>query len=333
MGLSYRLFGAALLSAVVATAGHGCSAKKSPSQETPEQAARAAREETKKIVVARVNGSEITMDALVQTMNRLAAKGSEAPSPEQTAEIKKAALDRLVLQELAVQRARSLGIAADPKNVDAAIMNLRMNLGGVKEYNEFLEKEGVTEKELRAQVERSLTVELIFAREVLDKIEVPEKPVREEYLREKHRYVLPEKVLVTDVVVTRKDDRKRADELLKAIKADPGRDPWKLVLDGTFIVRTLEIKKDREPKLHAAAKKLKPGGLSGVVLGSDGYHIMKLKTYEPSRQLTFEEVRPSLEMKFRVPEQEKRLAAWEQEMKKDAVIEIVDQTMAVRKAE
>ncbi|OGW27319.1 MAG: hypothetical protein A2X56_05305 [Nitrospirae bacterium GWC2_57_13] len=321
--------GAALFLTVVLLTGVGCSARTSSTQK--------AQEESKKIVVARVNSAPITMDAVVIMMNRLAARSQDGSTPERTEEIRKASLDRLILQELAWQQARSRGIAPDPKNIDASIANLRMNLGGKKEYAEFLEKDGVTEKELRARVERSLTVELIFAREVLDKIVIPEEDVRKEYQKEKARYVLPEKINVTDVAFFLKGDkkaaRKSAREILKMITADPGKDPWKLVLDGTFIVRTLEVRADRDKELHAAAKKLKLNGLSGIINASDGYHIIKLKQYEPSRQLTFDEVRPTLEQKFRVPEQDKRLAQWEQEMRAGASIEMVGSALKTSKAD
>ena len=46
---------------------------------------------------------------------------------------------------------------------------------GEKEYADFLVKQGATEADLRAQAERGLTLELIFAKEVNDKITVPRK--------------------------------------------------------------------------------------------------------------------------------------------------------------
>jgi hypothetical protein len=40
--------------------------------------------------------------------------------------------------------------------------------------------------------------------------------------------------------------------------------------------------------------------------------------------MTFDEVKSSLEMKFKVAAQEKRMGEWEQELKKDAKIVIMD---------
>lgn len=285
-------------------------------------------EGSKRPVVARVNGAPITRDALLTMMNRLGPP-REGDAAATTEEVKEKALDRLIFRELAFQQARVQGIGADPKAVDAAITNLMHNLGGEQEYRAYLASQGLSEAELRAEVERSLTLEQIYKREVLDKLVLPEQDIRAEYEREKGRFVKPERVVVIDVQFLQKPEApgavKNAKTVLKKILADENRDPWKLVLDGTFQVRTLELLKDRHPELYAKARTMTAGQLSGVVRAPEGLHIIKLKEYEPERQFTLEETRGLLEGKFRVQAQGKRLQEWEQDLRKNATIEIVDQ--------
>jgi parvulin-like peptidyl-prolyl isomerase len=290
------------------------------------QPATSAEADPHKIAIAKVNGVELHMDALIRMMNRLAPRESGS-TPESLEDHRKKSLDKLVLQELAYQQAKVQGLSIGADKIDMAIQNFKENVGGEKEYAEYLTKENITETDLRAQVERILTVELIYAREVLAKVVIPEDQLKQEYEKEKDRYVLPVKASVVDVFVLKQDGKassKKAKELLGRIKRDAGKDPWKLVLDGSFIVRYLNINKDREKELFEAAKKLKPNELSGVIETATGSHIIKLKDYSPERQLTFDEVRSKIEMKFKVPAQEKRTQEWEQELKKDAKIEIVD---------
>ena len=45
-------------------------------------------------------------------------------------EVKKQLFDRLILQELAYQKARALGLNAEQKNIDDAIANFKANVGG-----------------------------------------------------------------------------------------------------------------------------------------------------------------------------------------------------------
>jgi len=281
-----------------------------------------------KVVVARVNGDEVTMDALVKMMNRISAQEASADgaSPDNEA-MKQLALNRLVLLHLALQKAKADGLKADAKNVDNALENVKKNLGGEEEYKKFLEDQKVSEADLRSQVERSLTLELAYAREVYAKVVVPEDAIKKQYEKEKSKYVTPEKMRVTDVLFLPQDKEdaamKNAKEVLKKIKADKEQDPWKLSLDGTFIVRTYDINKDKDKELYQEGKKLKVGKLSGVIKTSKALHIIKVKEYEPERQLSLDEVKGNIENALRVPAQDKRLQEWEQELRKNAKIEIV----------
>ncbi len=324
-----------LLFFIVSGTLQGCAKNPTP-QQTAEQSQKAGQEEAKKVIVARVNSVPITMDSLVRMMNRLIVRNHGEQPADYMDEVKKTALDRLILQELAYQKARALGLSAEQKNIDDAITNFKANVGGEKEYADFLVKQGLTEADLRAQVERSLTLELIFAKEVNDKTIVPQEDLKSEYEKEKGKYILPEKMKITDVIVFFKQDddtaRKKANNLLMKIRADKKKDPWSLVLDGTFIVRNLDVHKDKHREVYEAAKKLKPGKLSGVIKASDGLHIIKLLEYSPQRQLTFDEVKGSLEGKFRAPAQQKRLQEWGAELKKDATIEVLDAAQIKGKA-
>ncbi|MEK6699971.1 MAG: peptidyl-prolyl cis-trans isomerase [Nitrospirota bacterium] len=327
MAKAFSIWCGILLVLAVSSTLPSCAKSPAP-QQTAEQVQQARRDEAKKIIVARVNSMTITMDSLVRMMNRLSVKNHGSQPADYMEEVKKTALDRLILQELAYQKARALGLNAEQKNIDDAIANFKANVGGEKEYADFLVKQGLTEADLRAQAERGLTLELIFAKEVNDKITVPQEDLKSEYEKEKGKYIMPEKMKVTDVVVFFKQDddtaRRKAAALLKKIRADKKKDPWSLVLDGTFIVRNLDVHKDKHREVYEAAKKLKPGKLSGVIKASDGLHIIKLLEYSPQRQLTFDEAKGSLEGKFRAPAQQKRLQEWGVELKKDAKIELLD---------
>ena len=72
---------------------------------------------------------------------------------------------------------------------------------------------------------------------------------------------------------------------------------------------------------------MQPGDLSSVIKAADGLHIMTLKSASPERQLTFEEVKKSLEGKFIITARQDRLREWERELKRDAAIEIMDADM------
>ncbi len=282
------------------------------------------QDEAKKIIVAKVNGTALTMDQLVDMMNRLPEKSD---GPETLDERKLRALDALVLRELAYQRAIAQGLVADPPKVEIAFKNFQDNIGGSEEYANYLAKRNMTESGHRAEIERELTIDLIHTREVTEKIIIPEEDLKREYEKEKKYYITVEKTKVIDVFLIKNEGKiseKKAKELLKTIKADPDKDPWKLVLDGTFIVRHLSAHKERDKAIYEAAKKMKPGELSGPVRDSKGsLHIIKLVEYIPERPLTYDEAKSILEEKMKVPFQDKKTQEWEQGLKKDAKIELM----------
>jgi len=283
----------------------------------------------KKIVVARVNGVEITMESVATMMNSLGTKrGHEPASPKSMEETRKEALDQLILQELAYQKAKSEGLAVVPEEIDGALMSMKRTLGGEEKFREFIEKERITEEEVRSRIEKNLTLKRVFKREVLDKASVSEEEIRKTYENEKEIYFQPEKIALVDVVFLLEtddtDSLKQAEETLKKIHDDKEKNPWNLVSGGTFVVRDMETKDIREKEIYEAAKKLKAGELSGVFAVAGNFHIVKLKEYSPRRQFPFEEVKSGIEGKLQAQAREKRLEEWGGELRKGAKIEIVE---------
>jgi parvulin-like peptidyl-prolyl isomerase len=282
-----------------------------------------------KVVAARVNGVEITMASVATMMKSLGTKqGHDPASQESTEEIRQDALNQLILQELAYQRAKAEGIVVEPKEIDAALGDLKGKLGGEEKFREFIEKERITEEEVRKRIERNLTLKRVFAREIQGKVSVSEEETRKEYEKEKERYARPEKIAVTDVVffleTGEADSRKKAEEILKRIQDDKEKNPWNLASDGIFAVRDLEIREGQEKELSAVAKNLKVGELSGVFVAAGNLHVIKLKEYSPRKQFTFEEVKRRIEGTLRARALKKRLEQWGAELKKDAKVEIME---------
>jgi parvulin-like peptidyl-prolyl isomerase len=282
--------------------------------------------EAKKTVVAKVNGADITRYALINMSNRMTEinlKTSTSVSREETG---KKALDQLIFQELAYQEAVRQGLHVEQPNIDRGIDNLKLKLGGEKQFQDFLAKGSLTMEELRSQVERLLLIDLIVTREVKDKVSVPDDAIRNEYELHKGKYVTPEKITVVDVVFfLNLDDAAsmtKANDILAKINTDQDKNPMNLVPDKTFFIRDLDLDKEQEPSLYSAARKLTEGQLSGVIQGSDSIHIIKLTKNTPERQMSYEEVKGSIEEKLRAAMIKERRQKWERELKKGAKIEL-----------
>ena len=314
---------------VFAVAGmiSGCMQRRMPAGPVPPLPPLVATPEDMKIIVAKVNGAAITRYSLINVMNRMEAN-NKRPAPDPREETRKKALDQLIFEELAFQEARRLGLKVAEGGVDATIATLKAKLGTEDEYKNFLAKQNLSEAELRSLAERALLIQLILDREVIKKSSFSEEDVRNEYELHKDQYLIPAKVIVEDVVLflDQNDPASltKANEILAKIKADKDKDPKNLVPDGTFIVRSRELDKEREPALYAAATGLKQQELSGVIKTRDSLHIIRLTEFLPEEQQSFEDVKGSLEAKVQHVAQKKRRRELEQELRKGATIELPD---------
>ena len=288
-------------------------------------AGRADAEDAKNIVAAKVNGVVITNDSVIKVMKNMLENKERKERPE---ELRNKALNSLIIQELAWQKAKAEGLTVEQKTIDEAIEKTKTSYGGESGFSAFLEQVSLTEEGLREILVKSYTLKLIIAREVSEKVTVTEDELKQEYEKEKEKHRKPEKVSVLDVVFFLKmddaDSIRKAEGVLKKIHDAEEKNPLKLVPDGTFLVRDIDLKKEEEPELYEEAKKLKADELSGVIRTSDSYHIIKLKEYIPERQKTLDEVRRNIDVKLIAEARSKRLKEFESELKKGAKIEIMD---------
>jgi peptidyl-prolyl cis-trans isomerase C len=278
------------------------------------------------VIVAKVNGVGLSDHELRKMMDRINLISHDTSTAEPAEAIRKRALDQLVLQELAIQEARRQGLSIRPSDIDTAIIYLAGH--DPKDYEAFLDKQKMSDAELRSELERGMLVKLIFTREVIQKISVSDDEVRKEYESHKDRAIAPEKITVDDVVLSAKPGdqtaRKKAADLIAQMKADKRKNLRDLARNSALTVEGRTLAKDKEPALYDAARKLKQGELSGVIETGDSLHLLQLTGYTPERKLSYEEVKSVLEGKLKGEKLLKRRVAWEQELKKGAKIELLN---------
>lgn len=160
---------------------------------TPEQAKKSEKikkgiKESQNIVIATVNGADLTMYDLVREMNAIAPKyirKGQTGTPEITTKVKKEALNNLIFKELAVQAAINEGMKVKPEAVEDVINKVRAQAGSEQAYKKYLEERNLSEDALKKTIERSHILEMITAREIFDKIKVDDKTLRNTYEKEK----------------------------------------------------------------------------------------------------------------------------------------------------
>jgi len=169
------------MSATIMFAGFSCAHRDAGKKEMPITPAehenimteyKKGVEDSKKIVVARVNGAGITLNDLIDRMNRIASEyipQSHERTPELDQKVKQEALDILLFRELAVQEAVRLGMTVPPETVERFIQNLKDRIGSEDGYHEYLQKINYTEESLKKEFERNQLFDMIAEKEIYRK--------------------------------------------------------------------------------------------------------------------------------------------------------------------
>ncbi len=323
----HRRIAAGWILAVVLALASGCA--KQPSSLSGPSPNEMSPAQQRKVVVARVNGADVTLYALNNMTNRMLSINEKSSVKETPEETRKKALDQLIFRELAYQEAMREGLKVEDQRVDREMSRFIASVGHEEGYNDYLEKQQTTPVEVRAEVERALLLQMIAVREVAEKAgTATDEEVLKEYELHQSAFLSPETVLVSDIALAGGPDEekstRKAEELLGRIQSEKDKGFGALVSDGTFTVRNRQLTKDGDPELYEAARRLKEGEVSGVVKTADGVHILHLDRYEPGKQLSFDEVKGPLKQQLDAKKQLQRFQEWEVELKKDAKIEILD---------
>ncbi len=197
-----RVTGIAVLFTLALT-GISCSrdkgAPKGNANLTPEQsrkveAYKKSIQESKKIMVAKVNGVDILMSDLVKEMNDVAPeyiKPGQKRDAQTDQKVRKEAMDRLIYRELAVQEAVRQGMKVTSQEVADGLKRIKANLKSEEAYKANLAASGLTEEDLKKQIERGLLVEMITEKEIFGRVKIDPELVKKTYEKKKASYRKP----------------------------------------------------------------------------------------------------------------------------------------------
>lgn len=252
--------------------------------------------------VAVVNGTAITKAELENELNHLliSATTHSGMDSQKKDELQKAALEELIVRELAYQRGKSTGVVVDPLQLVAETRRIRNRYRTEKAFKEALAAEQITEEQLRNRVERDLLLKRIFRFEIEDKAKVSEAEVRRHYEENKEKFVVPESVQLKGMLIKignggDLEARRKIDELYAKLKGgkDFGELAYKFseddyrVMGGDYgSVHRGQMPADLEQVVFAQ----KRGELSAPFKTSLGWHIVLVISKQPTHQLSYAEV-------------------------------------------
>lgn len=270
--------------------------------------------------VAVVNGTVITAGELEDELNHLLISAASHTGMDQKKrdELRKSALDELIVRELAYQKAKSSGVTVPPLDLVAGFRRIRSRYKSEKDFQQALAAEQITEQELRRRVERDLLLKKILQLEVEDKAKVSDTEVRKHYEDNKQKFVVPESVQCKGILIKigtggDVEAKRKIDELFTKLKAggDFGELAYKFSEDdyrwvgGDYgSVHRGQLVPDLERVIFAQ----KVGELSPPFKTSLGWHIVLVQKKQAQHQLSYPDVQDRIRTAlFQQREKQKRL--------------------------
>jgi peptidyl-prolyl cis-trans isomerase C len=214
------------------------------------------------------------------------------------------AIDRLIDRALVLQDARKMKIAALPADIDQQIKQFKAQMG-----SDSLPA-GMTETELRQNLDDDLTINQYFEKTLIESIQVDSSEMLQYFAGHPEQFVGQEQVHARHILFRFTPDssdslktavRKKAQGVLDDVKKgqdfaelarkhseDPGSGPNGGDLG--FFGRGRMVK-----QFEDAAFLLDPGQVSGLVESPFGYHIIKVEEKKQAEPLQFDAIKPQLE--------------------------------------
>lgn len=285
-------------------------------------------------VEALVNGVAITSAELDDELNTLLMSPTAhgALSGQQKHAPRKAALEELIIRELAYQRAKNTGLTISKNEISATVKKIKRRYHSEKSFQEALTAEEISMQEFERRIEKDLLLRKISKIELENKARVSEAEVRQHYEQNKTKFTLPESLRLFRIVVKitpgkEAEAKKKIDELYAKLKAgaDFGEIAYKSsedeyrVMSGDYgTVHRGQL----QPALEAIVFAARPRELRSPFKLDDGWQIIRVENKQSERRLRYEEVREKIRTALYQQREKQRRIDFITELKSVAKIEI-----------
>lgn len=280
-------------------------------------------------VIARVNGQIVTLSEF-EARQMAAVQAARVPDAEVEAFLRQnnaKLLEEAMEELLLVDRAVALGLKLRPEYLDQVIEDIKkeQNITSEEELLAQLKREGLTKEALRRNIERSVIVRQVRARDVDPKAQVTEADVRNEYEHRKGAdFTRRATVHLMEIVVKGEGSAAAANAVVARLKKGE---------DFEAIAREVSMSAskaaggdlgrvepaDLNPALSAAIADLRPGEVSAPVSVEGGYWILKVRERMADEVTGFDQVKEKIQEELTRTRFEKVYGDYIAELKKNAV--------------
>jgi peptidyl-prolyl cis-trans isomerase C len=291
------------------------------------------------LVVVRVAGEPITEKLILSAINFLNRQKQLPPDPQEPRNVAlfKGAVDNLVIEALLKKQAREQNIVPDKVMVDQQMQILSKRFPSPEEYQKALASQGLTEDQLRKNVEESMGMQQMLDQATKNVPETTDADIEKFYNDNSDKFPIPEQAHATHILlladakstpeqkaeVKKKIEEIRADiESSKITFADAAtkysQDPGSASKGGDlgFFPRGQMVKPFEDAVFTG-----KPGILSPVVETQYGYHLIQTIEVKPAGKATLEEAKLSIKRYLDQTNKRKAVQQYTSDLKAKASVE------------
>jgi parvulin-like peptidyl-prolyl isomerase len=278
-------------------------------------------------VAANVAGEEITQtqldEVIAQAESRLKAQGQKIPAAgsQEYQAFQQNALQFLVQRVQFEQKAEELGVSVSDKEIDERVQRVLTQFfgGSQKKYEDSLEKQGITDEQVREELRSTLLSEKIFAK-VGDAVKVTDAEIEAYYNANPQLYAQKASRDVRHILVASKA---LADDLHGQLKAGAdfaalakkySTDPGSKSTGGKLTIQRGQT----VPAFEKVAFALNVGELSEPVKTTYGWHIIEALTAEKEGTKTpLKSVRKTISDTLLGQKKSDAVTKWLEDLKKE----------------
>jgi peptidyl-prolyl cis-trans isomerase C len=294
--------------------------------------------ETIKDPVAVVNGVKISNKEYEAEVNlqlqQASQQGRQIPDA-MLPKIKADILNHLIDREVLYQESQKKNIAVNAEKVNMEIKTIKDRFPSQEEFEKIIAEMGISEAEIKSQIERNLAIRQLIDTQVIDKITVSEADTKAYYDNNPNLFQKPEQVKASHILIKVESD---ATDLQKAqARIEIAKIQQKLKDGQDFATLAREHSQGPSAKnggdlgyfgrgqmvkpFEDAAFALKPGQVSEIVETQFGYHLIKVVDKQPERIMAYAEVKDRLNQHLKTQRIDQEAKKYIDTLKKDAKIE------------
>jgi foldase protein PrsA len=240
------------------------------------------------------------------------------------------AVQYLVQQEKYRQKADELDVEVTDKEIDERVKQLKQQYfgGDDAKYKENLKQQGLTEAQVRSEIENQLISEKIYEK-VTEGVKVTDEEIEKYYDSHKNDYKVAESREVRHILVAKKP---LADQLytqlsggganFAALAKKHSTDPGSKENGGKLTVRRGETVAEFDKTAFA----LKKGELSKPVKTQYGFHLIEaLSEIKPASQTPLKDVKEQIRQQLLQERRQKAISDWSKKINEEFEDEIAYQ--------